>query len=85
MCSGIIIGSIAVLLIFNAYTKDLPDYSALEEYNPPTISRIYAKNGQLISEIAKEKRIYAPLSIVPDRVIHAFLSAEDKNLSLIHI
>lgn len=78
-CCGIILGSIAALLIFNHYTKDLPDYSALENYNPPTMTRIYSADGKLITEYAREKRIYVPLSVVPDKVIYAFLSAEDKN------
>lgn len=79
ICSGVIIACVAGLLLFNHYTEDLPDYSTLEEYNPPTISRIYAKDGRLISEQATQNRTYTPLSVVPEMVIHAFLSAEDQN------
>ena len=35
-------------------------------------------DGKLLAEYAKEKRIFVPISVIPDRVKHAFLSAEDK-------
>src|SRR5215468_11322899 len=59
-------------------SKDLPDYEVLAKYEPPVMTRIHANDGNLIAEFARERRIYVPFSAIPDRVIHAFLSAEDK-------
>ena len=37
------------------------------------------KNSKLIAEYAIEKRLFIPYESIPDKVINAFLSAEDKN------
>ncbi len=79
LCSGIILGCIALILLFNHYSKDLPDYGQLAQYDPPTVTRLYAADGRLLAEYATEKRVFVPLPAIPKRVIYAFLSAEDKN------
>ncbi len=60
-------------------TKDMPDYAALKNYEPPVMTRTYASDGQLLAEYATERRLYIPIQAVPQLVINAFLSAEDKN------
>ncbi|WP_274423990.1 penicillin-binding protein 1A [Chelativorans sp. YIM 93263] len=60
-------------------TSDLPDYEVLARYEPPVTTRIHASDGSLMSEFAREKRLYLPIQAVPDRVKAAFLSAEDKD------
>src|ERR1700687_2949241 len=72
------IGAIATVLIFNHYSKDLPDYSYLKDYQPPTLSRIYADDGRMMATIAAEQRVFIPIHAMPKRVISAFLSAEDQ-------
>jgi penicillin-binding protein 1A len=61
------------------FSKDLPDYSALKDYEPPVMTRVHAADGELLAEYAKERRLYLPIQAVPKLVINAFLSAEDKN------
>src|SRR5215467_6006862 len=61
------------------FSKDLPDYSQLQDYEPPVMTRVHAADGQLLAEYAKERRIYLPIQAVPKLVINAFISAEDKN------
>ncbi|MDK3016300.1 penicillin-binding protein 1A [Pseudodonghicola flavimaris] len=65
--------------IFWMYARDLPSYAALAQYKPPTISRIYSGEGQLIDEFAQERRLFTPSDEIPDLVKEAFISAEDKN------
>lgn len=72
-------GAVGIIYILNLYGKDLPDYTQLANYEPPIVSRIYAGDGSLLSEFAKQKRLFIPISAVPPRVIQAYLSAEDKN------
>ena len=60
-------------------SKDLPDYESLAKYEPPVMTRIHAHDGSLIAEFARERRIYVPINTIPQRVIAAFLSAEDKH------
>ena len=61
------------------YSKDLPDYSQLQDYEPPVMTRVHAADGSLVGEYARERRLYIPIQAVPKLVINAFLAAEDKN------
>ena len=74
-----IMGVAAVLGVFYFFGSDLPDYKQLAVYEPAVITRLYAADGNLFAEYAKEKRVFVPISTVPDRVKNAFLMAEDKN------
>ena len=67
------------LYVFWAYGQGLPDYNALADYEPPTVTRVHAGDGRLLAEYAKEKRVFVPIEAIPRRVVNAFLSAEDKN------
>jgi len=61
------------------FSKDLPDYSQLQDYEPPVMTRVHAVDGSLVGEYARERRLYLPIQAVPKLVINAFLAAEDKN------
>src|SRR5262249_7940820 len=61
------------------FSKDLPDYSQLQDYEPPVMTRVHASDGALLAEYARERRLYLPIQAVPKLVINAFISAEDKN------
>ena len=65
--------------VFWMYGRDLPSHESLAQYAPPTISRIYSGQGEIIDEFAKERRLFAPADTIPDLVKQAFISAEDKN------
>ena len=74
-----------VIIIFFAFSTlwyfsvGLPDYKKLSNYQPPISSRVYSEDNRLIAEYALEKRLFIPFESVPDKVVNAFLSAEDKN------
>ncbi len=61
------------------FSRDLPDYSQLQDYEPPVMTRVHASDGSLLGEYAKERRLYLPIQAVPKSVINAFLAAEDKS------
>src|SRR6185503_13737561 len=61
------------------FSRDLPDYSQLQDYEPPVMTRVHASDGALLGEYSKERRLYLPIQAVPKLVINAFLAAEDKN------
>ncbi len=61
------------------FSKDLPDYSQLQDYEPPIMTRVHASDGSLVAEYATQRRLYIPIQSVPKMVIHAFVAAEDKN------
>src|SRR6204780_5396060 len=74
-----IVGVAGVAGLLWHYSKDLPDYSQLQDYEPPVMTRVHAADGSLLAEYAKERRLYLPIQAVPKLVINAFLAAEDKN------
>src|SRR5580698_4066884 len=61
------------------YSKDLPDYSQLQNYEPPVMTRVHAADGSLLAEYANERRLYLPIQAVPKLVTNAFIAAEDKS------
>src|SRR5262244_3910236 len=61
------------------FSKDLPDYSQLQDYEPPLMTRVHASDGALVAEYAKERRLYIPSQAVPKLVLNAVIAAEDKN------
>jgi penicillin-binding protein 1A len=74
-----LVGVAAVAGLIWHYSKDLPDYSQLQDYEPPVMTRVHAADGALLGEYSKERRLYLPIQAVPKLVINAFLAAEDKN------
>ncbi|HLL26449.1 MAG TPA: transglycosylase domain-containing protein, partial [Xanthobacteraceae bacterium] len=72
-------GAVGATWVIWQYQKDLPDYSALQDYEPPVMTRVHAADGSLLAEYAKERRLYLPIQAVPPLVKNAFISAEDKN------
>ncbi|MFV1498199.1 PBP1A family penicillin-binding protein [Phaeobacter sp. JH20_02] len=76
---GIAMIALTIGAVFWIYGRDLPSHESLAQYQPPTISRIYSGEGQLIDEFAQERRLFTPSEEIPDLVKQAFISAEDKN------
>jgi penicillin-binding protein 1A len=74
-----LVGVSAVAGLLWHYSKDLPDYTQLKNYEPPVMTRVHAADGSLLAEYAKERRLYLPIQAIPKSVINAFLAAEDKN------
>src|SRR3981081_3169926 len=79
-----IIGASAAGLLVWKFERDLPDYTALQDYEPPVTTRVHAVDGSLIAEYARERRLYLPSSAIPPLVKQAFISAEDKNFYTHH-
>jgi penicillin-binding protein 1A len=73
------VGTGGVFYLLYHYGSGLPDYRQLANYEPPVVTRLYASDGRLLTEYAKQKRVFVPIHAIPQRVIKAFLSAEDKN------
>ncbi len=63
---------------YERYAADLPTLDGLRHYQPRVMSRVYAGDSRLMAELATERRIFVPISAIPDMVKQAFLSAEDQ-------
>jgi len=75
---GLLTG-IFLLAVLWAFSNKLPDYKFLKGYKPPVSSKVYSGEGELVNDFSTEKRIFVPYKTIPQKVINAFLSAEDKN------
>lgn len=66
--------------VYRSYAAALPDVTDVERYDAlaPGVTRIFAADGSLLAELAREHRAYAPIDVIPDRLIQAFLSVEDR-------
>jgi len=79
---SLVISLIAFIGIFGTlwtFSNKIPDYKFLKSYKPPVSSKMYSGNGDVVADFSQEKRIFIPYSSIPEKVINAFLAAEDKN------
>jgi len=76
--AALIVGTGTVAGLFWHFSHGLPDHSQLADYQPATVSRLYAADGRLLAEYAREKRVFVPVAAMPKRVVEAFVAAEDQ-------
>jgi penicillin-binding protein 1A len=60
-----------------AYSDDLPEISALDTYEPHTITRLFARDGQVIGEFAIERRMVIGYDEMAPALRQAILASED--------
>src|SRR5437879_12129830 len=76
--ASLIVGTGTVAGLSWHFSHGLPDHKQLADYQPATVSRLYAADGRLLAEYAKEKRVFVPVAAMPKRVLQAFVAAEDQ-------
>ncbi|HEX2940343.1 MAG TPA: transglycosylase domain-containing protein, partial [Rhodopila sp.] len=75
----VIAGGAGAWLAYQHFSAGLPDVAGLRNYQPPVMSRVYAGDSRLLTELAAERRIFVPITAIPPIVKSAFISAEDRN------
>ncbi|MGR9053964.1 MAG: penicillin-binding protein 1A [Gammaproteobacteria bacterium] len=73
----IIAGATAGYIIIGKLSEELPDIEALKDVQYQIPLKVYSKDGFLIAEFGEKKRTPVDIGEVPDRLIKAFLAAED--------
>ncbi|MDA7443426.1 PBP1A family penicillin-binding protein [Candidatus Pelagibacter ubique] len=74
-----LLSAFSILVVLWAFSNNLPDYKFLKNYKPSVSSKVYSGDGELVNDFSSEKRIFVPYKSISEKVINAFLSAEDKN------
>jgi penicillin-binding protein 1A len=82
-----IITVVAIILFFIALmvagvfmlSKELPPLTKLERIDPEMATKVYSSEGELIHSFFIYNRSYTPFDKIPDYVIDALLSAEDRD------
>jgi len=78
---SILLGALFALLVgylFLVYTS-LPNVRLLESWTPPQASVVYDYRDRYYGDIGVQKRYYVSIDEVPDKLIYAFVAAEDRN------
>ncbi len=60
-----------------AYIGDLPAISALDDYTPSTITRVYGSRGEVVGEFAVQRREVIPYEAIAPVLRQAIFAAED--------
>jgi penicillin-binding protein 1A len=70
-------GGCALAGVYFYLSRDLPQISSLADYHPPIITTVYSDDNRKIAEFYKERRIVVPLDKIPEKLLQAFVAAED--------
>jgi penicillin-binding protein 1A len=78
---GIALALIAALygVVWATVLRTLPSADKLVDYQPPLPTMVRAGDGSIVYSYARERRVQLRYVDFPPNLIHAFLSAEDKN------
>ncbi|HIJ84647.1 MAG TPA: penicillin-binding protein, partial [Magnetococcales bacterium] len=68
---------IVLLLVLRHYARGLPSLDELTDYQPSLVTRIFARDYQLLGEFFIQRRQFVPLKDVPPMLVKAFLAVED--------
>ena len=75
---GLTLLCIICFTILWKYSPELPSYSKILQYKPDLSSRLYSSDGVLLKSYHRQERIFVPIDRIPNGLINAFLSSEDK-------
>jgi penicillin-binding protein 1A len=80
---GLVLGGIAGVIVWRWLDRNIltglpSDLSEYRRFRPPSSSLVYAADGTLVDEFYLERRVWVPLSDLPNHVYRAFISAEDR-------
>jgi penicillin-binding protein 1A len=76
---GVLAAAAAVSVLFVAYSRDLPEFSSVDQYRPKLVTKVLSVDGRLIGEFYNERRIVVPYERIPKRLVQAFIAAEDQH------
>jgi penicillin-binding protein 1A len=69
-------GAGGLLLLF-LWTRELPAFDTLKDYEPLIATRVYGSDGSEVFDFAKERRTVVPFPEIPEVMKKAVLAAED--------
>lgn len=74
------LGAATLTVMFWIYGADenLPQIEGLHDYHPAQVNRVVTSDGQVIGEIFEQRRSMVNYEELPESLINAFVSAEDK-------
>jgi penicillin-binding protein 1A len=74
---SLILGVIAAVVVYRTLAVGLPDVTELESYRPSLVTKVYARDGELIADFFIERRFLVPLEQIPLYMRQATIAVED--------
>ncbi len=75
----IIVAAIALYLLLNSFSKEIPLVDDIKKYAPDLATKFYSYDDRVIGEFAIERREIVAEEDIPDLLKKAFIAAEDQN------
>lgn len=75
---GVLAGVVALMVLWAWLARDLPDAEVLLEYETPLPTVVRGVDGEIVHSYARERRVQLQYADFPEKLIEAYLSAEDK-------
>lgn len=66
-----------VVWAYQYYSRDLPHFASIDDYQPSIVSYMYDNQGEVVAEFYTERRYPVMFKDIPLHVRQAFLAAED--------
>jgi penicillin-binding protein 1A len=70
-----LLGTVSGVLF--AFAGDLPQISALDDYAPSTITRVYGSKGEVVGEFSTQRRVVVSYDAMAPQLRQAIIAAED--------
>ncbi len=74
-----IVGLLVAVGGYQYFSKGLPTPEQLQTYETPLGTQVLSGDGSPLTEFTRERRAFVPYDKIPPQLVHAFISAEDKN------
>ncbi|MBQ6516144.1 PBP1A family penicillin-binding protein [bacterium] len=70
---------LAGIIVFNSYLASLPPITNLSTFKPNLVTKFYSADGEIIKTFTAYTYSKAELKDIPEKLIQAIISTEDKN------
>ena len=74
----VVLGFISITTLIFILSRDLPSLEQLENYDPYLVTRIYSSDGVVLNELFVQKRVFIELDQIPEHMLLAVVSSEDR-------
>lgn len=74
-----LLGTGVVAGTFYHFQQEVPSVEELRDYEPPTVTTLFDRNGEVLAELYKKRRYVRQYEDFPEHLIQSFMAAEDAN------
>lgn len=67
----------ALVVVYKWAAQDLPDYKDITDYNPPLVTKVLTRDGEILGYFYREKRFLVSMNEMSPWLVKSFLAAED--------